>query len=417
MKTTNTFGIHFFIKRSKLKDGKVPIYARITVNKRVCEISVKQKIILSLWNHGKGLAKPSLPENLKLNSFLEQVRSQLVEYYQELVISKQVITPIAIKNKFLGIEQTDMTLIALADYHNTKMKETLEWGTLKNYFTTKKYIEVFLRDMYRTSDKYLSELNYKFISDFEYYLRTTNPLELINPMGNNTIMKHIERLRKMVNMAVKYEWIPKDPFAAYKAKFLKVERGFLSEAELEALEQKELFSDKLLNVRDLFVFSCYTGLSYIDLVNLKPENISIGIDREYWIFTNRKKTDTIVRIPLLPKAIEIIEKYKFHPVSLSNETVFPNISNQKMNDYLKEIANLCEIKKNLTFHIARHTFATTVTLSNGVPIESVSKMLGHTSIRTTQIYAKVVERKLSQDMKELKSKLYPQEKNKKRVTM
>jgi site-specific recombinase XerD len=186
-----------------------------------------------------------------------------------------------------------------------------------------------------------------------------------------------------------------------------VDRGFLNESELKSLETKKLTANRLEYVRDLFVFSCYTGLAYIDVMQLSTGNILLGTDQEYWIFTKRKKTENTVRIPILPKAFMLIEKYKCNPKSVSADKIFPPISNQKINDYLKEIATLCCINKNLTFHIARHTFATTVTLTNGVPIESVSKMLGHSKLSTTQVYARVIEQKLSQDMKALRGKLYP----------
>jgi len=158
-------------------------------------------------------------------------------------------------------------------------------------------------------------------------------------------------------------------------------------------------------VCDLFVFSCYTGLAYIDVMRLTSQNLSIGIDGEYWLFTERKKTGEKVRIPLLPQALSILEKYKNSPACLNSGSLLPKLSNQKLNSYLKEVANTSGIDKNLTFHLARHTFATTVTLTNGVPIETVSKLLGHSSIKTTQIYAKVLERKVSEDMSALKSKL------------
>jgi site-specific recombinase XerD len=229
-------------------------------------------------------------------------------------------------------------------------------------------------------------------------------------MENNTVMKHIERLRKMIKMAIRYEWLEKDPFIAFKQKFHRFERGYLSEEELKIIEEKEFTIARLQHVKDLFIFSCYTGLSYIDLIQLSPENIQIGIDKKFWLFTSREKTDNPVRIPILPVAMDIINKYKTDPKALVYNRLFPPISNQKLNSYLKEIANLCQISKNFTFHLARHTFATTVTLTNGVPIESVSKMLGHSKISTTQIYAKVVEKKLSEDMEKLKKRL-----NEKRV--
>lgn len=221
------------------------------------------------------------------------------------------------------------------------------------------------------------------------------------PCGHNTILKHIERLRKMIGVALRNEWIDKDPFIKFQARFVRKERHFLSLEDLKAIEGKEFAVERLGYVRDLFVFSCYTGLAYNEVMTLKAENICKGIDGDWWIMMMRKKTNLPVRVPLLPKAMVLIEKYKRYGF----DTLFPSLSNQKLNAYLKEIADVCGVAKHLTFHLARHTFATTVTLTNGVPIETVSKMLGHTSIRTTQIYAKVVERKVSEDMKLLRSKL------------
>ncbi|MDP2337548.1 MAG: site-specific integrase [Bacteroidota bacterium] len=405
-----TLGIHFVLRINKISNGIAPIYARITVNSKRCEVSIKRKISMESWNFGKGMAKPSSIENKQLNSYLEQIRKMMVESYQDLVLSKQVITTEAIKNKFLGLDISDMTLCKLIEYHNTNCKETLRWGTLKNYFTTQKYIILFLKEKYKTSDIYLKSLNYKFLIDFENFLRKHSPVDHQRPMENNTVMKHIERLRKMIKMAIRYEWLEKDPFIAFKQKFQRFERGFLSEEELQIIEEEEFSITRLQHVKDLFIFSCYTGLSYIDVIQLSSENIQIGIDKQYWLFTKREKTDNPVRIPILPIAMDIINKYKVDPKALVYNRLFPPISNQKLNSYLKEIADLCQIRKNFTFHLARHTFATTVTLTNGVPIESVSKMLGHSKISTTQIYSKVVEKKLGEDMAKLKERL-----NEKRV--
>ncbi len=276
---------------------------------------------------------------------------------------------------------------------------------MKNYYTTQKYLEKFLKEKRKLTDIGLVSINYKFVSDFEYYLKTYIPKDHQKRLGNNGVMKHMERFRKMINVALKNEWMEKDPFKAYKLKFVKYERGYLNDDELKLLEEKEFGIERLQSVMDLFIFSCYTGLAYIDTFCLTPSNIVKGVDGESWLITHRVKTKTPVKVPLLPKALEIIEKYKTNPRCIAEGSLLPKMSNQNLNGYLKEIADLCGIQKRLTFHLARHTFATTVTLSNGVPIESVSKMLGHTKISTTQVYAKVIERKLSEDMLLLKNKL------------
>lgn len=403
--TKNTFGVFFYLRKYKATGNQMPIYARITVDGRRADISVKRTIEEKNWNGNKGMAKGSSEDIRALNIFLERVRSSLVTSYQEMMLQKRMITADAIKRSFSGADQKEYTLCKLIEYHNTHLKDSLSWGTMKNYFTTQKYVKEFLKKKFNTTDIFLSQLSYKFITDFDHYLRNYQPLDYHKPLANNGVMKHIERLRKMIGLAVRMEWLDKDPFMMYQQRFDKVERGFLTKEELATIENRELSIVRLKWVRDLFIFSCYTGLAYIDVMQLTPANITIGIDGEYWLITSRQKTSNPVRVPLLPKALQIIETYKGHARALAEGTLFPVISNQKLNSYLKEIADLCSIHKNLTFHLARHTFATTVTLTNGVPIESVSKMLGHTKITTTQIYAKVIEQKLSDDMKNLRTKL------------
>jgi len=405
MKSTNTFGIVFYLRKYKATDGKAPIYARITVDGQRTDIALKRTIEEVNWNGAKGMAKGKSEEIRVLNTYLEQVRGRLVECYQEILLKKKLITADAVKNKFCGYEEKEHSLVSLFDYHNTEMKTLLEWGTLKNYFTTKRYIVEFIKAHLRASDVYLSQLDYKFLADYERFMKSYVPKDQKKPCGQNTIMKHIERLRKVVNMAIKNDWLERDPFLKFKPSFIKSNRQFLTKEELLAIEQKEFRILRLQHAKDMFVFSCYTGLAYIDVYELTPQNLSLGIDGGYWINTCRHKTDIPVRVPLLPPALAIIEKYKNNPRVLESGKLLPVYANQVLNNYLKEIADFCSIEKPLTFHIARHTFATTVTLTNGVPIETVSKLLGHTSIKTTQIYAKVIEKKVSDDMNLLKDKL------------
>lgn len=406
MRSSNTFGIQFVIRLPKQqKNDQATVFARISVNGRRCEISLKKKVNPQNWDEAKGKARGTKDEIRKLNEHIERVRTLIADGYHELVQQKKVVTVDAVKSLFLGADDNEITLIKLGEYHNTEMKDKLADGTMKNYYTTQKYIAKFLKDKYHRNDISLAELNYKFILDFETFLSKHQPKDHQKPLHNNGIMKHIERLCKMVNMAVTMDWLTKDPFAKYKQHFDKVERFYLTKEELSVIEKKKFTIERLQMVKDLFLFSCYTGLAYIDTMNLTAGNIVKGIDGNDWIITSRQKTDTDVRIPLLPQAEELIKKYRDHPKAVNHGTLFPVISNQKTNAYLKEIADLCNINKAITFHIARHTFATTVTLSNGVPIESVSKMLGHTTIRSTQVYAKVVEQKLSEDMQNLKRRM------------
>lgn len=402
---TNILSVRFFVKKYKRKNNLVPIYVRITLDRKSVDASLKREVNLDSWSVDRSQARGTRPEIRALNAYLDQVRTEITNAYNQLKFEGALLSPITIKNRFCGIEPEEHTLLSLIDYHNNHLKDILEWGTMKNYHTTQKYIQRFLKEMKKVLDIPLSQLSYPFLVDFETFLKNLKPTDHHKPCSHNTVLKHIERLRKMTNLAIRNEWLDRDPFAKFQARFIRNDREFLTQEELDAIEVKETKILRLQWAKDLFVFSCYTGLAYCDVMSLTPNNIAIGVDGDYWIMTSRKKTNEPVRVPLLPKALELIEKYKNHPRALAKGTVFPVLSNQKLNAYLKEIADLCGIGKNLTFHLARHTFATTVTLTNGVPIETVSKMLGHTSIRTTQVYAKVIERKVSEEMRVLKGKL------------
>ncbi len=252
---------------------------------------------------------------------------------------------------------------------------------------------------YKVSDIDINKLDYEFITEYEFWLKS------VRNCDHNTSMKYLSNFRKIVNRCLLKGWLHRNPFLGFKMTKREVERVVLTESELQALSTKQFTVERLNLVRDIFLFSCYTGLAYADVQKLKRSEIIIGVDGEKWVVSRRQKTDITAKIPLLPPALKIINYYTNHPQCLLQDRILPILSNQKMNAYLKEIADLCEIPKNLTFHIARHTFATTVTLSNGVPIETVSKMLGHRNLKTTQHYAKILDVKISEDMKRLKEKI------------
>jgi len=403
MKTSTTFSILFWADFSRAKNDQASIYARITVNGKRATISLKRKVLVSDWDVHKNRARGTNQKSRILNSYLDETYNHLFKCYRDLMNEHKLITAQVVKARYFGNDENNRSITDIINYHNEDMVNKLKWGTQKNYYTTQNYISKFLLKLYKTTDLYLRELDYHFIIKFEKYLRDYVPEDHQKPMGNNTVMKHIERFRKIINLSLKLGWIERDPFINFQAKFVKNERGFLSLEELQEIENKQFGINRLELVKDLFVFSCYTSLSYIDVIHLTADNICIGIDGELWIYYKREKTTKPIRIPLLPKAMQIVEKYKSNRKSISQGSIFPKISNQKLNSYLKEIADVCGIKKNLTFHIARHTFATTVTLSNGMPIETVSKLLGHSRISTTQIYAKVIERKVSDDMQKLRA--------------
>ncbi|WP_242205855.1 site-specific integrase [Aestuariivivens insulae] len=400
MKTSKTFSIHFWLNTAKKKNGMAPVYARITVNGKRAEISLKRYQSVSSWDSKTKRPRPRTPNAPALNAYLDQVYSELLACHKQLLSEFKLITSQAIKARYLGEDEQEKTLMELVDYHNTTMKTVLKSGTLKNYYTTERYLKRFLKAKIKSTDKYLKQLSYSFIIDFEQYLRKGPSINKGQPLNNNGVMKHLERLKKLMNLALQLEWIEKDPFVRFKLKFTKHQRDYLSESELQIFEQGELKAEYHKNTRDVFVFSCYTGLSYTDVKSLTDNNIVRGIDGYYWIFTQREKTEQPIKIPLLDKALDIIKKYDNN--AHGNAKLLPVFSNQKTNIYLKEITAIFEINKNITFHSARHTFATTVTLSNGVPIETVSKLLGHSKLSTTQVYARVIEEKVSVDMKSLR---------------
>lgn len=404
MRTRTTFGIAFYIKKYKGTNGKAPIYVRVTVNGKSIDLSIKRNVEIELWDSGKCLVKGNKVSANELNNYMATVQTRLYECRDELERERKFVTAKAIKSRYTGEDQQSMTLMQLVVYHNKEMEFDLKKGTLKNYHSTKKYLDKFLRDHLKTSDVYLQELNFNFIKSFEKYIRE-NPLQKNFPCTQNGTMKHMERLCKMVTLAVKEEWLEKNPFIKYQLKFKKTERGYLDSEELYRIETSVMPRQTLETTRDCFVFACYTGLSYIESFNLKDDDISLGIDGDKWITGQRQKSDEFYGVPLLPKALAILDKYKDDPRVLNKGKLLPIYSNQKTNEYLKDIAEICGIHKNLTYYLARHTFATTVTLANDIPIETVSEMLGHTTLRTTQIYAKVIRQKVSRDMQKLKQTL------------
>jgi site-specific recombinase XerD len=384
-----------------MRNSLAPIYCRITVNGRRAEISMKRFIEPSKWITAAGAAKGNSEEARTINTYLDLVKGDIYRHYVQLASLGKFITADLIKNTFLGIAENEKTLIEVFKYHNSQMKERIGTDVVKathtKFETVLSKLQTFLKKNYKRSDLFLRELNHKFITDFEHFLKTDEKI------GHNTTMKYIRNLKKVMNMAVSNDWIHKNPFDQFKCTSHKVNREILTIEELAILTDKEFNISRLNEIRDIFLFCCFTGYAFVDVEKLTKADVSTGIDGEKWIFTKRHKTGTVSNVPLLPQAQIILEKYASNEYCQYSGKLLPVKSNQKMNAYLKEVADLCDIRKNLTMHIARHTFATTVTLSNGVPIETVSKMLGHTKLATTQIYAQVLENKVSDDMKKLRS--------------
>ena len=405
MRTSSTFSILFWVYGKRAVNNKANIYIRVTLNGKRVNISLKKKINISTWDEKLQRASGTDKDSRILNLYLNEVQSKVYRIYEDFKRDEVPFTSQMVKAKFLGEDKTRFSFQNLVDYYNEKMQHKLHRNTMGQYKTSQRYMMEYILKEYKLTDIPLFNLEYGFIVGFEDFLRSYVPKSGQSKIGNNTAMKHIKRLRRMVTLAYRMKWIERDPFVNFKMKIEKKERGFLTDFELLSIEDLSSSIERLMVVKDLFVFSCYTGISYVDIVQLNEDSIVMGIDGSPWIMAERVKTGAPFKIPLLPKAAILIDKYKDHYRTNDTSNLLPKLSNQKLNSYLKEIADLCGIKKNLTFHMARHTFATTVTLSNGVPIETVSKLLGHTKLSTTQIYARVVERKVSDDMALLKSKI------------
>lgn len=401
MKTN--FSLLFYLKKPKnYQSGMVPIYLRITVNGKRSETTTGRECDPSLWNSIAGRLKGTKEETKSFNAYLDTLQKQVYEAHSQLTEAKCCITAETLRDKFLGKSEKTRMLIDLFKDHNKKIAALVgkEYaaGTSIRYQTSLKHTQEYLQWQYNVSDIDIKKIDHDFIANYEFYLRSERNC------ANNSAFKYIKNFKKIVGICLSSGWLDKDPFINYKIRIKQIDRVFLNEDDLQSMADKVFSTERLNQVRDIFLFCCFTGLAYADVNKLKRNEIVKGLDGEMWIFTKRKKTDTPSRIPLLPSALTLLDKYIDHPVCSNLGKALPVSTNQKMNAYLKEIAGICGIDKPLTFHIARHTFATTVTLSNGVPIESVSKMLGHTNIKTTQHYAKILDLKVSQDMAALKQK-------------
>jgi site-specific recombinase XerD len=399
----SNFHLLFYLRKQKnYRGGAIAIYMRITVDGKRAEMSTGRECDPVKWSSPAGRGIGAKEEIKSLNNYLDSLQTKLRNVHQVLVDTNLRITVESLHNEFTGQTVKSRYLMKLFKDHNAKVKALIgngfEANTLKGYNTSEKHLTGYLKKEYGKTDIEINQLNHAFITGFEFYLKSACKITGVSAA------KYIKHHKKIVNLCIANNWLTKNPFINFKSTAKAKERTFLSQEELDNIANRKLSVERLAQVRDIFVFCCYTGLSYADVQKLKRSEIGIGVDGEKWVFTSRQKTDTSSRIPLLPVTLKILDHYKDNPHCENKGLLLPVLSNQKMNAYLKEIADLCNINKHLTFHLTRHTFATTVTLSNGVPIETVSKMLGHTNIKTTQHYAKTLDVKVSQDMAALKEK-------------
>lgn len=371
-----TYNVIFYAKKVKNNPRMSTIYLRITVSGKRTEISTGQVINSLQWGIKSGKIIGNTHNAKHLNALMEGIRSKVFECYTSLFNSGKEITCESLRNKYLKIEDKKVTLIEIFKDHNSKMKELIgkgfSKGTWERYETSLKHTQSFLKWKFNLSDIDICDINPAFVADYEFYLRK------VRDCSNNSAVKYIKNFQKIINICLNNEWMNKNPFIVYKSKIEKIDVRFLTNQQLKKNQSKEFISQRLCIVRDIFVFCCFTGLAYIDIKNLTKQKICVGIDGGLWIKTKRGKTKIEASIPFLSEAQEILKRNEEHPKCTGQNIVLPVLSNQKMNEYLKEIGALCEIDFDITFHTARHTFATTVTLNNGVPLETLCKMLGHT---------------------------------------
>ena len=398
----------FFIRRTKLrKNLEAPILLRITVNGERTDVSIQRTIRPDQWNSVKGYARTTTQYGKDLNLYLDQVRLQIYQHHQDLISRNKQVTAGALKNAFMHCEiEEHHTLLELYQEHNATLKSRIDKGVSRGTYirheTSRRNLERFIHDVYLQDDLNLKDINHVFVQKYETYLRT------VRNCNNNSAVKYVKNFGKIVREAMNRDWIQADPFRNLKFHLEEVDKPFLSQTELQKIMAKDFQINRIAQVRDVFVFCCFTGLAFIDVKTLTTKDIEAGVDGNLWIRKQRNKTRQWAHIPLLPSAKLIIDRYASHPECQRKGVLLPVLSNQKMNAYLKEIADLCGIEKNLTTHCARHTFATTVTLANKISMESVSKMLGHSSMDMTRRYARILDSTIGQEMSQLAVKLKDQ---------
>ncbi len=397
-----TFKVLFYVKRTKaLKDGTLPIYARITINGQRTEFSIQRSVDKNLWDAKKGCARGYTKHANNLNSNLDLVKSLLQEHKMDLTERGKDVTTISLKNAYLGVEEKVRTILQVFQDHNERCKDLVDidfaYATYQRYITCYRHVERFILVWYKKKDIRLQDVNPVFVRDFEFYLKKERKC------NHNTTTKYLKNFKKIIRIALANGWIKSDPFVHVKFRLEEVDMAYLDAEELERLMKRNFQIERLQQVKDVYLFCCFTGLAFIDVKELTHNNL-VEVQGKPWIKKKRHKTKNWCAIPLLGPAVQLVEKYRNHPVCHVKGTVFPVLSNQKMNAYLKEIADLCGINKNLSTHTARHTFATTVTLANQISIEVVSKMLGHSSINMTKKYARVVDDLISRDMQKIYGK-------------
>lgn len=395
--------INFSLRKNRESaDGKSSIYVRFTFKNKRVELSTGIFVSQDHWDDIKQHVREKIPGARVLNDRIDKMKTEIQDIFNQLRSSNEEFDVTDVKNKLVNNEESKGILFVFDYYLNSiisKLNKGYSMETYKHYKSSRKRLAEFINTHYKKSDIPIQSIDYKFLDSFDVFIKK----DFNN--HQNTAWNYHKHLRRVLNLAISLDYIDKNPYSKFKVGLDETHREILSMEELQRLEDKSIHIERLSVVRDIFIFACYTGLSFSDIAKLSRIHLQHGVDGKEWIIIDRSKTNTRCRIPILPKVKEILKKYEGYPKISNKDILLPVLTNQKMNSYLKELGDICDINKNITMHIARHTFATSVTLGNGVPIETVSKILGHTSLKTTQIYAKVLDKKISEDMDLLLTKL------------
>ena len=401
MERRSTFGVAFYIRYTRLnKHGEAAIQLRITVNRMQADTTVKKTISPDLWSKGRGKAIEKNPLAKELNMYLDSIRARITRIHRDLELDGVAfITAQMVLDRFLGKDKPERhTLIEVFREHNDKCRALsgidMSPATVERYETSLKHTQEFMRHTYGKDDIFLDEMSRQFVEDYEFYLKT------VRKCCHNSTTKYLKNFKKITRIALQKEWLQKDPFADVRFHLDPVERDFLEKHEIEKMYKNKIVIERLAQVRDIFIFCSFTGLAFSDAKQLTEDHISIDINGNKWIRKPRQKTKNMCNIPLLDIPLKIIEKYKSNPECQIKGVLLPVLSNQKMNGYIKELADMCGIKKTISTHTARHTFGTYM-LANGVSIESVAKMLGHSDTKMTRHYAKVLDQTILNEVSKI----------------
>lgn len=402
-----TASILFFLGSRSLKNGEYPIYLRITINGQNDQTAIKRTIEKKLWNQSKGCSKGRDRNSMELNDYIAQLRSGVNDIHKELILTEAFISPNAILAQLFQTKEK-RTVLSTMKKEIDRMESLIgidyEYITINRYKNCYRSVEAVIKEHYKKEEITFHELTNEFVRDLEDYLKITKNLK------QSTLVRYMKCFKKITNMAFNNGWMRINPFAGMQFRQPKSNPVFLTKDELSAIENVELNSENIKIARDLFVFCCYTGLAFIDAKELCNKDIIKDNNGKFWIRKDRHKLKKdkgrcIANVPLLKKPLNILEKYKNHPKCIKQGVSIPLFCNQTMNNYLKTIASLAGIEKKLSTHVARHTFATTVTLANKVSLQNVAKMLGHTSTRMTEHYARVMDQSIIEDMEQVSKRL------------